>query len=85
MNKAKDDLQKSRAAGPEDGAAATAAPGGEENTLQRAATVLRRLKVPAPVGAAVLAEHGLTRTSLVDPAQFEGKVAAWLAAPAGSK
>jgi hypothetical protein len=52
-----------------------------EFTLQRAATVIKRLKVPAPVAAGVLAEHGLTRTALVDPAEFEAKVAAWLSAP----
>ena len=55
-----------------------------ENTLQRAATVIQRLKVPAPVAAGVLAAHGLTRTALVDPAEFEAKVTAWLAAPATS-
>ncbi len=52
------------------------------NTLQRAATVIKRLKVPAPVAAGVLASHGLTRTALVDPVEFEAKVTAWLAAPA---
>ncbi|MFA7332620.1 MAG: hypothetical protein WC326_16245 [Candidatus Delongbacteria bacterium] len=51
-------------------------------TQQRAATVIKRLKIPATVAAGVLAEHGLTRTALVDPVEFEALVTAWLAAPA---
>jgi hypothetical protein len=52
------------------------------NLLQRVETVLKKLKLPAPVVAGVLAEHGLTRTALVDPVAFEAQVSAWLAAPA---
>jgi hypothetical protein len=52
------------------------------NVLQRAETVLKTLKLPAPVAAGVLAEHGLTRTALVDPVEFQAQVTAWLAAPA---
>lgn len=52
------------------------------NVLQRVETVLKSLKLPAPVVAGVLAEHGLTRTALVDPVEFQAQVSAWLAAPA---
>ncbi|MFA7332006.1 MAG: hypothetical protein WC326_13130 [Candidatus Delongbacteria bacterium] len=52
------------------------------NTLQRVETVLKKLKLPEPVAAGVLAEHGLTRTALVDPVEFQAQVTAWLAAPA---
>lgn len=52
------------------------------NTLQRAVTVLKRLKVPAPVAAGVLAQHGLTPLSMVDPVVFEKQVSDWLASPA---
>ena len=59
-----------------------AVPAGRPNGLQRVETVLKSLKLPAPVAAGVLAEHGLTRTALVDPAAFQAQVTAWLAAPA---
>lgn len=52
------------------------------NTLQRASTVIRKLKLPAPVAAGVLAHHGLTRLSMVDPADFTQQVTDWLASPA---
>ncbi len=52
------------------------------SVLQRVETVLKSLKLPAPVAAGVLAEHGLTRTALVDPVAFQAQVTAWLAAPA---
>jgi hypothetical protein len=52
------------------------------NTLQRVETVLKKLTLPEPVAAGVLAEHGLTRTALVDPVEFQAEVTAWLAAPA---
>ena len=55
---------------------------GSPNVLQRVETVLKSLKLPAPVVAGVLAEHGLTRTALVDPVEFQAQVSAWLAAPA---
>ena len=57
-------------------------PAGSPNTRQRVETVLKSLKLPAPVVAGVLAEHGLTRTALVDPVEFQAQVSAWLAAPA---
>ena len=58
------------------------APPAGANVLQRVETVLKTLKLPEPVIAGVLAEHGLTRTALVDPATFQAQVTAWLAAPA---
>ena len=57
-------------------------PAGSPNVLQRVETVLKALKLSAPVEAGVLAEHGLTRTALVDPVEFQAQVSAWLAAPA---
>lgn len=54
------------------------------NVLQRADTVLKHLKVPAPVAAGVLAGNNLTRTSMVDPEALEAMVAAWRTAPAKS-
>ena len=57
-------------------------PAGSPNVLQRVETVLKALKLSAPVEAGVLAEHGLTRTALVDPVAFQAQVTAWLAAPA---
>ena len=58
------------------------APAAGANVLQRVETVLKALKLPEPVVAGVLAEHGLTRTALVDPVAFQTQVTAWLAAPA---
>ena len=55
------------------------------NVLQRVETVLKRLKLAPPVAAGVLAEHGLTRTALVDPEVFQAQVTAWLAASANKQ
>ncbi|MFA7331024.1 MAG: hypothetical protein WC326_08130 [Candidatus Delongbacteria bacterium] len=60
----------------------TAAPAATPNVLQRAETVLKKLKLAPPVAAGVLAAHGLTRTALVDPEVLQAQVTAWLAAPA---
>ncbi|MFA7329780.1 MAG: hypothetical protein WC326_01785 [Candidatus Delongbacteria bacterium] len=63
-------------------AAPDPAPAAIPSVQQRVETVLKKLKLPEPVVAGVLAEHGLTRTALVDPAEFQAQVTAWLAAPA---
>ena len=62
-------------------AAANASSTVAKNTKQRAASVVKRLKLSAPVAAGVLAHHGLTKASMVVPSEFETQVAAWLAAP----
>lgn len=62
--------------------AETPVPVATPNVLQRAETVLKKLKLAPPVAAGVLAAHGLTRTALVDPEVLQAQVAAWLAAPA---
>ncbi len=51
------------------------------NRLRRASVVIQEQKIAPHVGAAVLAEHGLTQRSMVDPVTFKQQVASWLAAP----
>lgn len=61
----------------------TEKPAPAANTTQRAVSVIKSMKLGEHVARAVLAEQGLTPTSMVDPAEFRKSVDRWLKAPAG--
>ena len=57
----------------------------DTKSKMRISTVIRQLKIPPHLAAAVMVKHKLKSTDRIEPDKFKAMVEAWLKQPTGGK